>query len=86
MVRSLGAGPGGWGAVTNLPHAIYVTTTDEMRARQVLDLSPAEIEERDGQQSYSRFHPSTMIIALLIIAMAALLFGTVELVINRMFR
>ena len=86
VVRSLGAGPGGWGAVTNLPHAIYVTASDEMRARQVLDLSPAEIEEREGQQSYSRFHPSTMIIVLLIIAMAALLFGTVEMVINRMIR
>ena len=86
MVRSLGAGPGGWGAATNLPHAIYVTASDEMRARQALDLSPAEIEEREGPPSYSRYHPSTMIIALLIIAAAALVFGTLELVINRMIR
>ena len=86
VVRSLGAGPGGWGAATNLPHAIYVTASDEMRARQALDLSPAEIEERDGPPSYSRCHPSTMVIILRIITVAALLFGTVELVINRMVR
>ena len=47
VVSSLGPGPGGWGVATFLPHAIYVKATDEMHARQVLGVTPAEIEERE---------------------------------------
>ena len=82
VVRSLGAGPGGWGVATNLPHAIYVKTSDEMRARQVLDLPPSEIAEREGPPSRPTYRLSTVIMITLIIAAAALLFGTVGLAIR----
>ena len=85
MVSSLGAGPGGWGVATNLPHAIYVKAEDEMRARQILDLDPTEIAERQDQprrvQSYS-----TIVVAFLIITAAALVLGMLELVFNNLFR
>ena len=86
LVRALGAGPGGWGVATNLPHGIYVISHDEMRARQILDLAPAEISERDGPQSQPTNRLPVAIVVLLIITVAALLFGTMELVINRIIR
>ena len=49
MVRTLGAGPGGWGTAANLPYGLYVKEADEMRARQVLELSPMEIVERETE-------------------------------------
>ena len=84
MVRSLGAGPGGWGAATSLPHAIYVKGNDEMRARQVLDLEPAEIAERDGRVKQQPYRFSIFIVFMLIVTAAALLFGMIELVARRM--
>lgn len=86
VVRSLGVGPGGWGVATNLPHAIYVKASDEMSARDVLELAPAEIAERDDSPSRVPQRPSIMVIATLIILAAALLLGTVELFINRLVR
>jgi hypothetical protein len=47
LVRSLQGGPGLWGSAYNLPHSLYVYQSDEMRAREVLDLTPLEIIERD---------------------------------------
>ena len=85
MVRSLGAGPGGWGVATNLPHAIYVRAEDEMRAREVLDLAPAEIAERQGHRQQPRSF-STVVVVLLIVASAALVLGMLELVFNNLFR
>lgn len=49
MVRALGAGLGGWGTAANLPYGLYVKEADEMRARQVLDLAPREIVERETE-------------------------------------
>ena len=86
VVRSLGVGPGGWGAATNLPHAIYVKASDEMSAREVLELAPAEIAEREDSSSHAPQRPSTVVIATLIILAAALLLGTVELFVNRLIR
>ena len=86
VVRSLGAGPGGWGVATNLPHAIFVKGTDEMHARQVLDLPPEEIAEREGPSARPPRRLSFMIVAILIITAAALLFGTLELVIENIIR
>ena len=83
VVRSLGAGPGGWGVATNLPHAIYVKSADEMRARQVLDLSPAEISERESPPSQPERRLPIMIVVMLIIVAAALIFGTIELAVQR---
>ena len=47
LSRSLRGGPGLWGSAYNLPHDLYVYQADEMEAREVLDLEPQEIEERD---------------------------------------
>ena len=49
LSRSLRGGPGLWGSAYNLPHDLYVYQADEMEAREVLDLEPQEIEERDTQ-------------------------------------
>ena len=48
VVRSLGAGPGLTGSAYNLPHALDVLQSDEVRAKEVLELPPAELAERDG--------------------------------------
>ena len=52
LVRSLLGGPGLWGTAYNLPHDLLVYEDDVMRAREVLDLVPQEIieRERQGQQ------------------------------------
>ena len=86
VVRSLGAGPGGWGAATNLPHAIYVKGNDEMRARQVLDLEPSEIAEREGRVRQQPYRVSIFIVFMLIVTVAALIFGMIELVVQRILR
>ena len=52
LVRSLRGGPGLWGSAYNLPHDLLVYEEDEMWAREVLDIAPREIleRERQGQQ------------------------------------
>jgi hypothetical protein len=47
LVRSLQGGPGVWGTAYNLPHALYVYQSDQARAREILDLPPREIMERE---------------------------------------
>ena len=47
LTRSLQGGPGLWGSAYNLPHGLYVYESDEMRAREALDLAPLEVEERE---------------------------------------
>ena len=86
VVRSLGAGPGGWGVATNLPHAIYVNAGDEMRARQALDLAPAEMAEREEAPPQPAYRLSTPVVVFLIIMAAALLFGIVELFVKETIR
>jgi len=46
FIRSLLGGPGLWGSAYNLPHDLYVHDSDEMQAREVLDLEPLEVTER----------------------------------------
>ena len=53
VVRSLQGGPGLWGSAFNLPHGLYVYQSDEMRAREVLDLTPLEVIERERPQEAS---------------------------------
>ncbi len=86
LVRSLGAGPGGWGVATNLPHALYVKADDEMHARQVLELVPAEIGERQGPTPQPPYGLSVRVVILLIIMVAALLLGTLELLLDDIIR
>jgi hypothetical protein len=75
VVRSLGAGPGGWGAATNLPHALYVMADDEMRARQVLDLPPAEVAERERLAALPGYLPWRTWVLLLVVLAAVVLLG-----------
>ena len=46
MVRTVGAGPGLWGLAANVPHALDTWEEDASAAREILNLMPAEIEER----------------------------------------
>jgi hypothetical protein len=75
LVRSLQGGPGLWGSAYNLPHGLYVYQSDEMRAREVLDLTPLEIVEREGAED--RAGPRTnlwlvgIIIAILVVLIIA---------------
>lgn len=46
MVRSVGAGPGLWGLAANVPYALDTWEDDAVAAREILNLMPAEIEER----------------------------------------
>ena len=52
VTKSLRGGPGLWGSSFNLPHEIMVFEGDEMRARDLLELPPLEISER--QQGETR--------------------------------
>ena len=62
LVRSLRGGPGLWGSAYNLPHDLLVYEDDEMRAREVLDVAPKEIleRERQGQQQQLPTPQTTM--------------------------
>ena len=46
LTKSLRGGPGLWGSSFNLPHEILVSESDVMRARDLLELPPLEIAER----------------------------------------
>ena len=46
LARSLRGGPGLWGSTFNLPHEILVFEDDVMKARDLLELPPLEIAER----------------------------------------
>ena len=83
VVRALGGGPGVYGVATHLPHALYIMADDQMRAYQVLDLPPAEMEDRDRTAFHSSNGPSILVIGLVIVGAAALLMGIVELLIKR---
>ena len=48
LSRSLGAGPGLWGSSFNIPHEVLVYGSDVTRARDVLELPPLEIAERQA--------------------------------------
>ncbi len=86
VVSSLGPGPGGWGVATFLPHAIYVKATDEMHARQVLGVTPAEIEEREPTPAPPHRRRSIPVVVVLIFVAGALLLGTIELAVEYIIR
>ena len=47
LIRSSHGGPGLWGSAYNLPHELYVFQSDEMQARDILDLASLEVAERE---------------------------------------
>ena len=48
LSRSLGGGPGLWGSSFNIPHEVLVYGSDLTRARDLLELPPLEIAERQA--------------------------------------
>tara|TARA_B100000315_G_scaffold1024_1_gene954 strand:- start:4459 stop:4824 length:366 start_codon:yes stop_codon:yes gene_type:complete len=76
VIRSLRGGPGLWGSAYNLPHDLCVFESDQMRAREVLDLAPRELQERErlGAAPGSR---STLWLVVAGIIIAVLVLGIV---------
>ena len=72
LSRALRGGPGLWGSSYNLPHDLYVYQGDEMQAREVLDLAPQEIEERERQEPPSSGIGPGLVVALIIAAVLVL--------------
>ena len=72
LSRALRGGPGLWGSSYNLPHDLYVYQGDEMRAREILDLVPQEIEERERQKPPSSGMGLGLAAALIIAAVLVL--------------
>ena len=89
FVRSLRGGPGLWGTAYNLPHDLRVHEDDVMRAREILDVVPKEIlerereREREGQKPQA-FMPQWMV-TVTIIAIVAFIALTVVIA-NRAVR
>ena len=48
LSRSLGGGPGLWGSAFNIPHEVLVYGSDVTKARDLLELPPLEIAERQA--------------------------------------
>jgi hypothetical protein len=53
LVRCLRGGPGLWGTAFNLPHDLLVFEGDELQARDILEIPPQEISEREHEQDVS---------------------------------
>ena len=47
LVRCLRGGPGLWGTAYNLPHDLLVFEGDELQARDILEIPPQELLERE---------------------------------------
>ena len=73
LTRSLQGGAGLWGSAYNLPHAVYVYESDEMRAREVLGLMPLEISERERAASGTSRQPRAWLIGLIIVIVLTLI-------------
>ena len=71
FIRCLRGGPGLWGSVYNLPHDLLVFEDDLMMARDILDVAPAEIQERELQEREPSAPMSQWIVTVLIVAVVA---------------
>src|ERR671915_244839 len=79
LVRSLSGGPGVWGSAYKLPPAIYVYESDEMRAREVLDLVPLEVVERERAASGPSRQPRAWLLVVIIAILLALIIAAPSL-------
>ena len=79
LIRSLQGGPGLWGSAYNLPHGLYVHQSEEMRAREVLDLPPREIAEREGDGPASAPRPGLWLIIFAVALLLALIIAAPSL-------
>ena len=70
-----------WGSAYNLPHDLYVYESDKTPAREVLDLAPGELEERENDLPHRRSNPNLwvmlggFILAVLAIAIVLSVFS-----------
>ncbi len=71
--RCLQGGPGITGTAFHLPHALYVRPGDAMRAREVLNLVPLEILERDRPQASAQRPWRWWLVALALLIAALLI-------------
>lgn len=85
MVRSMGVGPGGWGVAANLPFALWVRASDEMRARKVLQTLPAEVFESSLEGTRTRSSGLRALLVVVVVAALAVLLALVDLVFGRIF-
>ena len=82
FIRSLGAGLALWGTTYSSSHALYVYQADEARAREVLDLAPREVLEREKRVS-GRRPRLTLVLVLMILLIVHLIFGITVLLVSR---
>ncbi len=73
LIRSSHGGPGLWGSAYNLPHGLYVFQSDEMQARDILDLAPLEVAERDAAAGSELGHQNRAWIMVAVIAIVSVL-------------
>ena len=57
LVRCLRGGPGLWGTAYNLPHDLLVFEGDELQARDILEIPPQELLEREQELNASPSNP-----------------------------
>ncbi|MDE2803000.1 MAG: hypothetical protein OXN15_05855 [Chloroflexota bacterium] len=75
MLRSVGAGPGLWGLTANIPYALDTWEEDAVAAREILNLMPAEIEERTRQPLDNKWTLTRLIfLVAVVLVVASLLF------------
>lgn len=73
IVRTVGAGPGLWGLAANVPYALDTWEEDAVAAREILNLMPAEIEERTrGPVGGDMSLPRLVFLGVLVIVAIAL--------------
>ena len=66
LVRCLRGGPGLWGTAFNLPHDLLVFEGDELQARDILEIPPQEISEREHEQDVT---PSSSVMSQLMVTL-----------------
>ena len=76
VIRSLRGGPGLWGSAYNIPHDLCVFESDQMRAREILGLTPSGPLEREPQGALSK-PGSTLWLVLGAIIVALIVVGVV---------
>ena len=76
MVRTLHGGPGLWGSAYNLPHAVYVFESHEMVAREILDLVPLEMVEREpGRPANRAATPGLLLTLTILVVLLVIVLG-----------
>ena len=86
MVRAVGVGPGGWGVAANVPHALDTWEGDAVLAREILELMPAEIDERMRATAGAPTRLPMMVLAVLGIVTVAIIIQAADAIFGRIFQ